>query len=162
MNNQEVLNQLMSLLGSALIIIASYGVAVLSRYLNVKKEALKQDANVTEKDYYLNRSIDIIDAAVKTTNQIMVDALKKRNDDGVLTEAEATEAYNETKENVMQALSEKAKEAITDVYGDIDAFLKLRIQSSVRDNKLTGSNISSTQQIIDGYNEGDPGDVVID
>ena len=45
MNNQEVLNQLMSLLGSALIIVASYGVAVLSKYLNTKKEALKQDIN---------------------------------------------------------------------------------------------------------------------
>lgn len=161
MNNQEVLNQLMSLLGSALIIVASYGVAVLSKYLNTKKEALKQDAAVTERDYYLNKSIDIIDSAVKTTNQLMVDALKKRNEDGILTEEEAKEAYEETKNNVMNSLSEKAKEAIADVYGDIDSFLKLRIQSSVRDNKLADSTMSAQQNAIT-HVDGDPGDEMID
>lgn len=80
----------------------------------------------------LDSVINIVLDAVEATNQIFVDELKKN---GKFTEESATEAFNITKEKVLDMLSEDAAEVIVAVYGDIDIYLDTLIEATVRQLK---------------------------
>lgn len=70
---------------------------------------------------------------VKLVNQTYVDVLKR---EGKFDEAAAKEAYEICKNDVLLLLSKNAKEAITGSFGDIEAWLKVKIEATVRDWKI--------------------------
>lgn len=80
----------------------------------------------------LDNVIKVVLDAVEATNQIFVDELKKN---GEFTEETALEAFNITKERVLDMLSEDAADVITTVYGDIDIYLDTLIEATVRQLK---------------------------
>lgn len=76
---------------------------------------------------------DTIVACVNTVNQAYVDALKKSDD---FDEAAQAEAFKQCKEQVLALLTADAKNAITALFGDLEAWVTSQILNAVRDNKL--------------------------
>lgn len=80
----------------------------------------------------LDNVINVVLDAVEATNQTFVDELKKK---GEFTEASALEAFNVTKEKVLDMLSDDAAEIIVQVYGDLDIYIDTLIEATVRQLK---------------------------
>ena len=70
----------------------------------------------------------IICQVVMNTSQTIVDTLKKS---GNFTEAEQEKAFNTTKNDVLELLSDKAEDVITNLYGNFDLWLDTKIEQTV-------------------------------
>lgn len=101
--------------------LASWLVTMLTKWLSskIKDEKMRRCINA------LN---DIIIAAVQSTNQTFVEAMKK---DGSFTKEAAEEAFNQTMSIVKAQLTEDLKSFINENFGDIEAFLRAQIEAKV-------------------------------
>lgn len=90
----------------------------------------KAKNDLTEK--YINMLSETITDCVIATNQTYVDSLKGQ--DAFNCDVQK-EAFNRTYQAVMAILSEEAKEYLTTVYGDLDAYITTKIESEVSSNK---------------------------
>lgn len=108
--------------------LTSWAVAAFVKWLNskIKNEAVKTALENTQ---------GIITAAVSEVSQIFVDELKKT---GKFDEAAKKEAYEMALSRVRAQLTEEAAELIKTVYVDIDAWLQMQIEKTVRDTKTEG------------------------
>ena len=79
---------------------------------------------------------DTISACVVATNQTYVEALKK---DNIFTEESAKEAQEEafkmTYEAIMLILTEDAVTYLTNIYGDLSAYITAQIEAEVNKSK---------------------------
>lgn len=91
--------------------------------VNIKNEQIQDTL-----DKVTNMVLDVVQA----TNQTFVDSLKKN---GEFTKEAAIEAFNKSKETVVKMLSDDAVTIITEVYGDIDVYLDILIESLVKQLK---------------------------
>lgn len=80
----------------------------------------------------INEALDLIIAVVSSTSQTYVDSLKAS---GAFTKEAQEKAFNETKDTIMNLLSEESKELLATLYQDIDAWLTVQIESAVREQK---------------------------
>lgn len=80
----------------------------------------------------LDYVVEVVTNCVITTNQTFVDSLKKS---GQFTKEAAEEAFKLSKDNALKMLTEEAKEVICQVYGDIDTYLTILIESKVNQVK---------------------------
>ena len=80
----------------------------------------------------LDNVVNMVLDAVEATNQVFVDELKKN---GEFTETSALEAFNITKEKVLDMLSDDAAAIIVQVYGDLDIYIDTLIEATVRQLK---------------------------
>lgn len=80
----------------------------------------------------LDNVVNMVLDAVEATNQTFVDELKKK---GEFTETSALEAFNVTKERVLDMLSDDAAAIIIQVYGDLDIYIDTLIEATVRQLK---------------------------
>ena len=69
---------------------------------------------------------------VIATNQTYVEALKDK--DAFTAEAQK-EAFNKTYNAVLAILSDDAKEYLTNAFGDLEAYIKSKIEAEVNMNK---------------------------
>ena len=102
------------------------------QFIKIKRTEIiaKTDDATTQK--YLNMLGDTVISCVETTNQTYVDALKKAGS----FDAEAQkEAFKQTYTAVLDILTDEAKDYLTNVVGDFDAFLKNKIESAVKESK---------------------------
>ena len=76
---------------------------------------------------------DTITACVMATNQTYVEALKKEN---AFTKEAQQEAFNLTYNAVMAVLTEDAKRYLTEVYGDLTAYITTKIEAEVNVSKI--------------------------
>lgn len=90
----------------------------------------KAKNDLTEK--YINMLSETITDCVIATNQTYVDSLKGQD---AFNSDVQKEAFNRTYQAVMAILSEEAKEYLTAVYGDLDAYITTKIESEVNFNK---------------------------
>ena len=81
---------------------------------------------------YINMLSQTITDCVIATNQTYVDSLKGH--DAFNYEAQK-EAFNKTYQAVMTILSKEAKEYLTAIYGDLNAYITTKIESEVNLNK---------------------------
>lgn len=106
--------------------------AYLVSYINVKRNELngKTDNELAQK--YVNMLADTITDCVIATNQTYVDALKGANafDD----EAQKI-AFQKTFDSVMAVLSDDAKDYLAAAYGDLTAYITMKIEAEVKINK---------------------------
>lgn len=107
--------------------LASWLVTMLTKWLSskIKDEKMRR---------CLNALNDIIIAAVQSTNQTFVEAMKK---DGSFTKEAAEEAFNQTMSIVKAQLTEDLKSFISENFGDIEAFLRAQIEAKVNLLKMT-------------------------
>ena len=106
--------------------------AYLVQYLHRKSEQIiAQTDNMTIKAF-LTEATDAVSTAVTYTSQTFVDALKK---EGKFDKDKQQEALKKSLDKAISLLSESAKNALTDIYGDLEAYLTSKIEAEVRSQK---------------------------
>ena len=92
----------------------------------------KQDNNLSKK--YLDMLTNTITNCVIAVNQTYVDSLKKR---GEFTPEAQKEAFEMVYKQVLSTLTEESRTYLSEIYGDLDDFIKVLIEAKVRENKIT-------------------------
>ena len=106
--------------------------AYLVQYLHRKSEQIiAQTDNMTIKAF-LVEATDAVSTAVTYTSQTFVDALKK---EGKFDKDKQQEALKKSLDKAISLLSESAKNALTDIYGNLEAYLTSKIEAEVRSQK---------------------------
>ena len=125
MDTQFWLNIIETVLTAIIVPLFAWGVKSLIDWLNTKihNETIEK---------YITFAGDIVTQAVKETTQTYVDSLKKT---GAFDEIAQREAFNRAKETALKMLTKDAIEAIEMVYGDVNTWLRSKIESAVNDNK---------------------------
>lgn len=102
------------------------------KWMNAKKEEtlIKIDNDMADK--YVAMLFDTITTCVSATTQTYVETLKKEGK----FDAEAQKAaFEQTYNAVIATLTDEAKIYLTSIYGDLNAFLKVRIEAEVKAQK---------------------------
>lgn len=104
----------------------------LVKWLQIKSSELqiKMDNEVANK--YMDMLTNTITECVLATNQTYVEALKQQNKFDL--EAQKI-AFEKTSEAVMAILTEDAKEYLESAVGDLELFIKQKIEAEVNLNK---------------------------
>ena len=103
------------------------------RYINIKSEEIQTKVDNDIADKYIALLADTISACVMATNQTYVEALKKQ---GSFTIEAQKEAFNLTFDAVMLVLTDEAKDYLTEIYGDLTAYITSKIEAEVNMNKI--------------------------
>ena len=109
-------------------------VTYLVKYINSKSKELETQVNNDIAKKYINMLTSTITSCVIATNQTYVESLKKQGKFDV--EAQKT-AFSMTLAAVQDLLSAEAKEYLSEVYGDLDAYITTQIEAAVNKNKTT-------------------------
>lgn len=109
---------------------------ILTTYL-VKYIAAKRDAIIAQSDNsiankYIKMLADTITTCVIATNQTYVDSLKEQ---GKFNEEAQKQAFNLTLNAVLAILGAEGQEYLTEIYGDLNTYIKQQIEVAVNQNK---------------------------
>lgn len=107
--------------------------AYIVKYVNAKSAEMQAKVENDKVDKYIAMLDDTICACVIATSQTYVEALKK---DNVFTKEAQLEAFDKTFNAVMKVLSEDAKAYLTEIYGDLTAYITNKIEAEVSLNKI--------------------------
>lgn len=115
---------------NVLISIASLAVVAGIGYLFT---VIRKNLNPDDKVYKFTMVIEsIINQAIRCTNQVFVDELKKN---GNFDDEARKKAYVITKKYAEEMITDKSKKFIEDTYGNLDTYLKTKIEEGVAANK---------------------------
>ncbi len=104
----------------------------LVKYINAKSKQITDASENALVDKYVAMLADTITACVIATNQTYVEAMKKQN----LFDADAQKAaFQMTYDSVMSVLTDEAKNYLTSVYGDLNAYIQQKIEAEVNAHK---------------------------
>lgn len=121
-------NLLYAVIAAAVPVITTF----LCRWLLSVYEANKERVKNERVRVVLGQVVEMIAAAVETTTSTYVKELKAQN----LFDAEAQkEAFKRTYDTVQKQLTDESTKIITEVYGDIEAFLTTKIEQFVEELK---------------------------
>ena len=101
----------------------------LGKFIYAKWEETRGNIKNTEVQKTLDEVVEMVVNVVNATNQVMVDTLKSK---GEFTQEAAAEAFNKSKETVLQMLSTESAEIISTVYGDVNVYLDTLIEATVK------------------------------
>ena len=110
---------------------------ILTKYLvtfiSMKAEEMKQKTSNETAQKYISMASETIMACVLATNQTFVESLKAQGK----FDKEAQEiAFNKTLEAVLLLMNDEVKEYITEVFGDLNAYLTTQIEAAVNGTKM--------------------------
>ena len=94
----------------------------------LKKKGVQQDEL-----NYIQTAYSVLTKAVMNTNQVWVDAIKQS--EGKLTVEQQAEAREKTIEIFKEMITESVKLAIEAIYGSVDKWLDLNLESAVGEVK---------------------------
>lgn len=104
----------------------------LVKWLQAKSQQLQANTQDETSKKYMSMLTNTITECVLATNQTYVEALKQQNK----FDAEAQKiAFEKTSEAVMSILTEDAKEYLTNAVGDLELYIKQKIEAEVNLNK---------------------------
>lgn len=104
------------------------------KWVNAKSAEIQHKVDNDTADKYIAMLDDTICACVIATTQTYVEALKK---DNAFTKEAQQEAFNLTFNAVMSVLTDEAKKYLSEVYGDLTAYITNKIEAEVNLNKIT-------------------------
>ena len=107
--------------------------AFLIKFINMKSAEIQNKVDNETADKYIAMLADTITACVIATNQTYVEALKKEN---AFTAEAQKEAFNLTFNAVMAVLTDDAKDYLTEIYGDLTAYITTQIEAEVNISKI--------------------------
>lgn len=107
----------------------SIGTIYLINLIKVKIQELKQKKDDDLCHKYLDMLEDTIIQCVLATTQTYVESLKK---EGTFDADAQKVAFTKTYTNVMKILSDEAKEYLTNILGDLEAYVYNRIEANVK------------------------------
>ena len=130
--NNEWLNLLYKILEVCIIpllgILTTYAV----KYIRVKSKEITAKTENDRADKYIDMLAETISSCVIATNQTYVEALKKQN---AFTKEAQEEAFKMTYEAIMLILTEDAVDYLTQIYGDLSAYIGTQIEAAVNQSK---------------------------
>lgn len=119
---------LLALVTAAVPILTVY----LCKFLYAKWNESKEKVANEKVQNTLDQVLSMVFNCVQSTNQVFVDELKNKNK---FSKEAAIEAFNMSKNVAVKMLSEDAKEIIATIYGDIDSYIDILIESAVKQLK---------------------------
>ena len=111
-------------------ILCTYGIS----FLRKKTSEIQTQVDSETFTKYSNMLIDIIETCVITTNQTYVDTLKRQ---GGLGKEEQEIAFQKTYEAVRSLMTVEMGEVLSEVYKDLDFYIKQKIEETVNIAKIT-------------------------
>lgn len=139
MNWSELLNILLKLFVFPL---AGILCTFIVNFIKVKTQQIIDNTKSDTASKYIKMAEETVTACVIATNQTFVEALKKA---GKFDKEAQIEAFNRTKEAVLNILSVDAQKYLVEVVGDIDVFLNALIEAQVSNNKLLYYNNNNAE-----------------
>ena len=106
--------------------------AYLVNFIKIKSKEAQDKIDSNTADKYIGMLSETITACVIATNQTYVEALKKEN---AFTKEAQLEAFQLTFDAVMAVLTDDAKNYLTNLYGDLTAYITTKIEAEVNSNK---------------------------
>ena len=106
--------------------------AYLIKYVDMKSSEIQVKVENDTADKYIAMLADTITDCVIATNQTYVEALKKEN---AFTVEAQKKAFNLTFNAVMAVLTDDAKDYLTEIYGDLTAYITTKIEAEVNISK---------------------------
>ena len=103
--------------------------AYVVNYIKVKSDELVNKTESEIADKYIQMLSETIMNCVTATNQTYVSGLKKEN---LFTKEAQLEAFKKTYDAIMSILTEDAKKYLTEIYGDLTAYITMRIEAEVK------------------------------
>lgn len=125
----ELLNTIMTAVVLPLLVaVSGYVIAYL------RKKAAEVSGNIEDKTIrtYVQEANDIVIQAVDTLFQTYVNELKSK---GQFDKQAQLEAFNKAKDISLALMSTDAKEVLIQLYGDLDLWIKTKIEQAVKRDK---------------------------
>jgi len=113
------------------LLIALVGYAV--KWINAKANEIKASAKDQKVQKYVEMLNDTIVSAVIAVNQTYVDALKEKN---AFTKEAQEEAFKRVYETIIVTMTEEADRYLSEAIGDLDEYIKTKIEEAVKENKM--------------------------
>lgn len=129
--NQILLNILYIFITGCGVALTTYVVNLINKKIN-EIQVNTQISEYEQLNKYIDNVQDAIARIVLTLSQTVVDGLKAS---GNFTKEAQEQVKQQAIEMAKQMITEEAKKAIIQVYGDVDEFLNTSIESLVRENK---------------------------
>lgn len=107
--------------------------AYIIKYIKTKSAEIQNKVDNDMVNKYVNMLSDTITSCVIATNQTYVEALKKEN---AFTVEAQKEAFELTYNSIMAILTDDAKFYLTELYGDLTAYITAKIESEVNISKI--------------------------
>lgn len=107
--------------------------AYLVKYIKIKSAEIQATVDNDTADKYIALLSDTITTCVIATNQTYVEALKKNN---AFTAEAQKEAFKLTYDAVMAVLTEEAEKCLSEIYGDLAAYITAKIEAEVNLSKI--------------------------
>lgn len=107
------------------------------KYIKAKSAEIQVKVDNDTADKYIAMLSDTITACVIATNQTYVEALKKNN---AFTAEAQKEAFKLTYDAVMAVLTDEAEKCLSEVYGDLAAYITAKIEAEVNLSKIVPIN----------------------
>lgn len=104
----------------------------ITQYIKVKANEITTNSNNELVSKYVNSLKETITSCVIATNQTYVESLKNQ---GKFDKEAQKKAFEMTYDAVMAILSDEAKVYLTEIYGDLTAYITSRIEAEVKVNK---------------------------
>ena len=104
------------------------------KWVNAKSTEIQNKVDNDTADKYIAMLDDTICACVIATTQTYVEALKKEN---AFNKEAQKEAFDLTFNAVMTVLTDDAKKYLSEIYGDLTAYITNKIEAEVSLNKIT-------------------------
>ena len=101
-------------------------------FIKNKAQQISENTHDELQAKYIMMLSDTITTCVIATNQTYVDNLKK---DNAFTKEAQLEALQKTFDAVMAILTEEAQAYLSEVYGDLNAYIMAQIEATVKANK---------------------------
>ena len=127
------LNLLQDILGVCIIPLLGVLTAYLVNYIKAKSLELTNKTDSEMADKYIQMLTQTITDCVIATNQTYVEALKKQE---AFTKEAQKEAFQKTYDAVMLVLTDDAKDYLAEAYGDLTAYITMKIEAEVNKSKI--------------------------
>ena len=127
---------LTNLLMELLYVVLIGTIPIVSKYLTQQIDVKKNEILKADKTKDFQHSIDgamsLVEKVVDYVSQTYVDALKK---DGKFDAAAQQNAYNKAADALEKLMDDDMKRVLIDVYGDLATWMKVAIESYIKNNK---------------------------
>lgn len=127
------LNLLQDILEVCIIPLLGVLTAYLVNYIKAKSLELTNKTDSEMADKYIQMLTQTITDCVIATNQTYVETLKKQE---AFTKEAQKEAFQKTYDAVMLVLTDDAKDYLAEAYGDLTAYITMKIEAEVNMSKI--------------------------
>ena len=127
---------LTNLLMELLYVVLIGTIPIVSKYLtqqiDVKKNEILKADKTKDFQHSIDGAMNLVEKVVDYVSQTYVDALKK---EGKFDAAAQKNAYNKAVDALEKLMDDDMKRVLIDVYGDLATWMKVAIESYIKNNK---------------------------